>query len=126
MRALFIGSLLLLLFTYAGYPLLMAVWARLRRRPVRFALPRTSFVPSVSVVIPGRDEARVIGKKIASVLAQGWPADRLQLIVVDDGSRDGTAEAARRAADCCNAAIEVIELAAPSGKAAALNAGVAA
>ena len=51
----------------------------------------------MSVVVPARDAAATIGACVAAVLAQRFPADRRELIVVDDGSRDGTAAVARDA-----------------------------
>ena len=45
--------------------------------------------PLVSVIIPARDEAANIGRCLRSVLATTWP--RLEVIVVDDHSRDATA-----------------------------------
>lgn len=50
----------------------------------------------VSVIVPMRNEARNAGASVASVLAQDHRA--LELVVVDDGSDDGTAERARSAA----------------------------
>lgn len=52
--------------------------------------------PAVAVVIPARDEAELIGKSVGSLLDQDYPGP-LSVFVVDDDSRDGTAEAARRA-----------------------------
>jgi len=53
---------------------------------------------SLGVLVPCRDEVRVIGGKLADLLAADWPAGgRHRLVVVDDGSTDGTADAARRA-----------------------------
>lgn len=51
----------------------------------------------VIAVIPARNEADVIGEAVASLLTQDFPAP-LHLILVDDASTDGTAEAARQAA----------------------------
>ena len=51
--------------------------------------------PLVSVIIPARNEARNIATCLASVRASDWP--RLEIIVVDDASTDGTGELARRA-----------------------------
>ncbi len=53
--------------------------------PVR---PRP-LAPAVSVVVPARDEERTLGACLASILAQDAPG-RLEVIVVENGSRDGT------------------------------------
>ena len=50
--------------------------------------------PAVDVVIPARDEAEGIGAALRSLLAQDYPGP-LQIIVVDDGSTDGTGAIAR-------------------------------
>jgi glycosyltransferase involved in cell wall biosynthesis len=55
-------------------------------------------VPLVSVLIPCRDERAHIGACLDSLLADGWPADRLEVLVIDGMSTDGTrAEIAARA-----------------------------
>ena len=56
----------------------------------------TSDVPSVSVVIPARDEEERIGACLESVLANDYPSDRCEVIVVDDGSTDATGAVVRR------------------------------
>ncbi len=53
--------------------------------------------PLVSVVIPARNEESSIGKVVRSVIPQRPKGAELEVIVVDDGSTDGTAEAARSA-----------------------------
>src|SRR4051812_32920403 len=58
--------------------------------------------PVVTAVVPARDEAEVIGESLASLLAQDYPGD-FQVIIVDDQSRDGTAEVALRVAAAANA-----------------------
>lgn len=56
-----------------------------------------SALPKVSVVIPTFNRAHVLGRAIASVLGQTYT--ELELIVVDDGSSDGTAALMREFAD---------------------------
>jgi hopene-associated glycosyltransferase HpnB len=58
--------------------------------------------PAVTAVIPARDEAEYIGDTVTSLLRQDYPGV-LNIIVVDDQSRDGTAQAARNAAAVLNA-----------------------
>ncbi len=50
--------------------------------------------PSVTAVVPARDEADVIARSLSSLLQQNYPG-RFRVILVDDQSRDGTGEAAR-------------------------------
>jgi hopene-associated glycosyltransferase HpnB len=64
---------------------------RLGRAPPPAAWPR------IVAAIPARDEAETIGRAVASLFAQAYPG-RLDIVVVDDASTDGTADIARRAA----------------------------
>lgn len=49
--------------------------------------------PAVTIVVPGWNEEKTIGKTVESILALNYPKDKLKLILVDDGSTDGTWEA---------------------------------
>lgn len=53
--------------------------------------------PDVAVIVPARDEATVLPATLPSLLAQDYPGD-LRVVLVDDGSTDGTAAAAERLA----------------------------
>ena len=52
----------------------------------------TGLAPSLSVIMPAYNCSAYISEALNSILSQGYP--NLEIIVVDDGSRDGTAEIA--------------------------------
>ena len=86
----------LLLYTHVGYPLLLALLARLGRRAVPAAAQGAS-LPAVSVIIAAYAEENVIADRIANLRALDYPNDRLEVIVACDGSPDRTAAWARKA-----------------------------
>ncbi len=49
-------------------------------------------LPTVSIIVPAHNEAAVIDRCLNSVKAQDYPHDKLEVIVIDDGSTDTTAE----------------------------------
>ena len=49
--------------------------------------------PLVSILVPAFNAERWIAEALSSAVAQTWP--RIEIVVVDDGSRDGTVEVAR-------------------------------
>jgi cellulose synthase/poly-beta-1,6-N-acetylglucosamine synthase-like glycosyltransferase len=83
---LFWGSLGLMLYTYLGFPLLLALRAWLRPRAVK----RDEITPSVSMIIAAYNEASVIAKKLDNALSLDYPQDKLEIIIASDGSDDGT------------------------------------
>lgn len=52
-------------------------------------------LPSLSVVIPCRNEARFIGACLNSIIGNGYPNDRMEILVVDGMSGDGTRDIVR-------------------------------
>ncbi len=86
MRFLFWFSLLFIFYTYIGYPLILWVWAKVRTRTVRKGYDE----PFVSVVIAVFNEDRFIKQKIDNCLNLDYPIDKFEVIVVSDGSNDGT------------------------------------
>ena len=85
----------LVVYTYAGYPLVLVALRSFIRRPI----VRRPIEPFVSVVVPAYNEAHVIAEKIRNVLAIDYPADRYELVVACDGPSDGTSEIVRSMAD---------------------------
>ncbi len=83
----------------------------------------TSFAPKVAVLVPAYNEEKVIERTIRSVLALKYP--NMRVIVIDDGSTDGTLDVARAEFREEQRSGEVLILTKPnSGKAEALNFGL--
>jgi cellulose synthase/poly-beta-1,6-N-acetylglucosamine synthase-like glycosyltransferase len=122
MVVLFWLSFAAIAYVYAGYPLLLTAWARLRPHRVNPGLlPGTASgdnLPGISIVIAARNEAARLPGRIQNLVELDYPADRRQIIVVSDGSTDETA------AKVARLPIELVSVPA-GGKALALNAGVA-
>lgn len=78
-------------YTFAGYPAIVAVWARLKPRPVR---RDPEFRPSVSLIVAAYNEETEIAARLKNAFEADYPEDRLEVIAVTDGSTDETAERA--------------------------------
>jgi cellulose synthase/poly-beta-1,6-N-acetylglucosamine synthase-like glycosyltransferase len=66
------------------------------------------FEPTVSIVIPARNEEKVIGRLLKRLTELTYPKDKLQIIVVDDGSSDKTGEIAHSYVSKHNDLIKVV------------------
>jgi cellulose synthase/poly-beta-1,6-N-acetylglucosamine synthase-like glycosyltransferase len=104
-------------YTYLGYPAVIWMLARLRPRP--WTVKPISF--SVSIVLAVHNGAALLPRKIEHLLGLDYPNIK-EIIIVSDGSTDGTAEllACQR-----HPRLTTIILKEHSGKAAAVNAGMA-
>ncbi len=113
---LFVGSIALML-TRAVLFSALAIYQKRRGRRWRLL----AFHPPVSVIIPAHNEVSVIIRTIHSILANGYA--EFEVIVVDDGSTDGSAELIQRTF----ASDQRVRLhrQAKAGKAAALNTAIA-
>jgi peptidoglycan/xylan/chitin deacetylase (PgdA/CDA1 family)/glycosyltransferase involved in cell wall biosynthesis len=85
-------SLAILVFIYAGYPLLLRAIVRIRgARPVR----RGDHLPPVSLVISAYNEADVIRGKLENAVRLDYPRDLLEIVVISDASTDSTDDIVR-------------------------------
>ncbi|MFA5515339.1 MAG: glycosyltransferase family 2 protein [Desulfuromonadales bacterium] len=112
-----IFSVGMVLYIYAGYPLAAAVLARVRARKVRQA----DLAPTVSILIAAYNEEEVIAATVLNKLSLDYPGARLEVIVVSDGSNDGTDAAVKAIAD---PRLRLLRQYPRAGKTAALNAAV--
>ncbi|HEX8818132.1 MAG TPA: glycosyltransferase family 2 protein [Terriglobales bacterium] len=86
MKWLFWTSLSIILYTYFGFPLWL--WLRRTLRPRRPT--RSSCTPQISIVMVVRNEAEILRRKLENLLHLDYPPELVQIIVVSDGSTDGT------------------------------------
>src|ERR1700722_857405 len=103
------------LYAFLGYPLVLAALRLAIRREVR----KAPIHPFVSLLIPAFNEARIIARKIENSLALDYPRDRIDIVIVSDGSSDQTVNIARAAGG-----VRVLALSQNRGKVFALNAAV--
>ena len=121
MEPLFWTAAALIAYVYVGYPLLLAVWARLAPRPPKKHRFPAGHWPSLSIILAARNESERLPVRIANLLTLPYDGPR-EVIVVSDGSTDGTIEAVEPFAS--RNEIRFVEVPA-GGKPLALNAGVA-
>ncbi len=104
-------------YVVAGYPLLLAALARFRSKPIR-----KRFEPlRVTVLMAVYNGEKWIRAKLDSILQQNYPRDRVQILVISDGSTDRTEAIAT---EFRAAGVECLRVP-HGGKALALNAGMA-
>lgn len=107
----------LIVYTVAGYPLLLGWAARHHLRPVTKQADESRTVSVIVVVFNGQN---FLADKLESILNQSYPRDRTEILVVSDGSTDQTDAIARSFADRGVQFLRVPH----GGKPAALNAAV--
>lgn len=103
-----------IIYVYVGYPVLIAILAQFRRRQV---FP-SDFRPSVTLIFSAHNEEKVIAHKLENTTALDYPRHCLQILVVDDGSTDATADIVRAHQD---KSIELISFGTRRGKLSALK-----
>ena len=109
----FASSVGLVGYTFVGYPVIMAALAWLRPRPARAVKGHS---PPLTLVVCAHNEQEVIEAKLRNTQALEYPRERLEVIVVADGSDDETVQRAERFAD-----VKVMHRPERRGKLAAMN-----
>ena len=112
-------SAVLVVYTYAAYPAVLWVLTRRREGPLPPQGLEDRALPTVSVLIVAHNEERFIRERIENLLALDYPADKLELAVASDGSRDRTDDIVREYAN-----VRLFAYEKNAGKAAALDATV--
>ena len=81
-----------------------------------------NYQPNVTIIIPTYNEAKTIWKKLNNIYEQDYPKDKIELIVIDSGSTDGTPLLIRKWAEGHkDLTLKLIQEPIRMGKAQALN-----
>ncbi len=117
-ESLFWISIAAILYTYLGYPVAVWLLGCYRNPQIR----KREITPRVSVVIACHNEQGNIAARIRNLFESDYPLNKLQIVIVSDGSTDRTEEIARREG---SDRVRVVGYKEQKGKAIALNVGVA-
>ncbi len=117
----FWGAVAVVLYTYLGYPALVWTLGYLFPQPVHTA-PVT---PTITVLIAAYNEEKRVADKIESCLNLAYPPDRLNILLVSDGSTDRTVPIVESYVARYPDRVSLIALPTRGGKAHALNVGAA-
>ncbi len=107
----------ILFYVYAGYPLLLALIGAFVHREK----PELGYEPTLSVLIAAYNEEANIGRKIEQTLALEYPADKIEILVLSDGSSDRTDDIVRSYPD---SRVRLVRIPERHGKTHAQNEGV--
>ena len=105
-------------YAYLGYPLVLL----LLRLVIHRGVHKADIEPFISLLIPAYNEGDVIERKIRNSLGLDYPADRMEIVIASDGSKDDTAERARQFED--GKRIRVLAYPVNRGKIPVLNSSV--
>jgi cellulose synthase/poly-beta-1,6-N-acetylglucosamine synthase-like glycosyltransferase len=126
-----IALLFVFLAFYAGLfynlPVLAAGVRDLRKSKksgLREVGDRKAFLPFFSIVVPVKNERTVVGRILEALSQLSYPVDKFEIVVVDDGSDDGTVDICRNFA-ASHENMKLLQRNVPEGKASALNYGLA-
>jgi poly-beta-1,6-N-acetyl-D-glucosamine synthase len=107
----------LMLYTYAGYPLWIYLRSRLHPQPPR----QGPMLPTVSIILAVHNGAALLRLKVEHLLSLDYPRERMEIVIVSDGSTDGTEDILKEFPD---PPVRSIRCSEHCGKAAALNMGM--
>jgi len=117
LKILFFVSIVLLGYVYVGYPILVFLIAKLKNKKVRKGV----FQPYISILIAAYNEESHIEETIRNKLNLNYPREKMEIIVISDGSTDRTEEIVGK---CESQGVKLLRQNPRSGKTSALNMAV--
>jgi poly-beta-1,6-N-acetyl-D-glucosamine synthase len=118
MKWVFWISVVLIAYAYFGYPAWLWVRSWWFPRPVR----RGKLEKSVSAILVVKDEEKVIAGKLQNLLSLDYPPEKLEIVIVSDGSTDNTNAILQEFGQ--NPRVRIVQQPSSQGKAMRLNEGI--
>lgn len=81
-------------------------------------------LPLVSIIVPVKDEEKAIGRLLETLLTMSYPSEKMEIVIVEDGSKDHTEEICRKYARRYPKQIQLVQQPVSTGKPSALNFGL--
>lgn len=113
--------MVLVIYIYFGYPIVVFLLAQVVGSNVR----KANVEPKLSVLIAAFNEEQEIERTVVNKLTQDYPPDRLEVIVVSDGSMDRTDEIVQELAERSSGRLRFLRQEPRQGKTKALNMAIA-
>jgi cellulose synthase/poly-beta-1,6-N-acetylglucosamine synthase-like glycosyltransferase len=118
----------LYIWTVYNIPILaVGVWGlqvSSRKEIKRTQHPNKKKLPTFSIIVPAKDEEKVIGRLLKALLKLDYPSQKVEIVVVEDGSVDKTPEICKKYATQYPNRIKLLQQPESSGKPSALNLGL--
>jgi poly-beta-1,6-N-acetyl-D-glucosamine synthase len=89
-------GLAIVVYTYIGYGVVIAMLSKLKGRPKTPAIRDERQLPEVTILIAAYNEEQFIEDKIRNTLALDYPGDKLSVFIVTDGSTDRSPEIVKK------------------------------
>ena len=116
---------LLYAWTLYNIPVLAVGVKRLRKDGRRGAeLPTPKRLPTVSIIVPVKDEEKVVGRLLDAFLRVDYPPEKMEVIVVEDGSTDKTVQVCIEYVERYPGRVKLVRKPTSNGKPSALNFGL--
>ncbi len=116
-KLIFYFSLIMLGYVYVGYPALVFLLGKITKRNIK----KKAIEPFVTILIPAYNEEKHIAATIRNKLELDYSAEKIEIIVVSDGSTDKTEEIVEQFAD---RGVQLLRQGPRAGKTSALNLAV--
>jgi len=117
---------LLYVWTIYNIPIVVAGVRNLRssKRKMKSSNGGQKSLPTMSIIVPVKDEENVVGRLLKALAKADYPADKKEIVIVEDGSADGTADICSKFAGMYPSQVKLLRRSVSDGKPSALKEAV--